>query len=90
MGSTSHFYVTLFSNALCDINEQNTHADVTVKLAQPVDLGSTFNWEVGLCEFSSSSSPPIDDSPALIYCNLISPQFVGYSTVRCMRTFVFL
>ena len=44
--------------------------------------GFDLQLEVGLCEISCSSSPPIDDSPALIYCNLISPQLVGDSTVR--------
>jgi len=43
----------------------------------------------GFCEISFTSSPPIDDGPALIYCNLISPLFVGDSTVRSMRTFIF-
>jgi len=55
MATQSHFYVTLFSNASRDMYEQNTHADFTVKLAQPVDLGSTSYWEVGLCEISFSS-----------------------------------
>ena len=36
-----NFYVTLLSNASLDIYDQNTHADFTVKLAQPIDLGST-------------------------------------------------
>jgi len=85
MATQSHFYVTLFSNASRDIYEQNTHADFTVKLAQSVDLGSTSNWEVGLCDISCSSPP--EETLALIYSNLISPQFVGDSTVRSMRTF---
>ena len=90
LATTSHFYVTLFSNAARDIYEQNTHADFTVKLAQPVDLGSNSNWVVGLCEISYSS-PPMgeEETTALMYCNLISLQFVGDSTVRCTRTFVF-
>jgi len=55
MATQSHFYVTLSSNASRDLYEQNTHADFTVKLAQPLDLVSTSNWEVGLCEISCSS-----------------------------------
>jgi len=51
------FYVTLLSNASRDIYEQNTHADFTVKLAHPLDLGSASNWDVGVCEISCSSSP---------------------------------
>jgi len=78
IATQSHYFLTLFSNASRDIYEQNTHAVFSVKLAQPVDLVSTSNWEVGLCEISCTSSPPIwEDSPALIYCHLISPQFFG-------------
>jgi len=38
----NNFYVTLLSNASRNIYEQNTHADITVKLAQAI-LGSTSN-----------------------------------------------
>jgi len=82
----NNFYVTLLSTASRDIYELNTHADFTVKLAQPTDLGSTSTWEVGVCEISCSSSPEGANS-VLLYCSLISPQFLGYSTVRCIRTF---
>jgi len=78
--------VTLFSNASRDIYEQNTHAHYTVNLAQHIDLGFISNWEVGVSEISCSSSPE-GVNPALFYCNLISPQFVGDSTVRFIRTF---
>ena len=67
MATTSHFYVTLLNNASRDIYEQNTHADFTVKLAQPVDVVSTSSWEVGLCEISFSSPPMAEDTTALIY-----------------------
>jgi hypothetical protein len=83
----NHFHVTLFSSASRDIYDQKAHADFTVKLAQPVDLGTMSKWEVGFCEISCSTSHLVD-VPALIYCNLITPQFVGDSTVRCMRTFI--
>jgi len=89
VATSRFFYVTLFSDALRDIYEQNTHSDITVKLTKPLDLGSTSNWEVGVCEITCSSSPHMGDNPALIYCTLISPQFVGDSTVPCMRTYVF-
>jgi len=79
----TNFYVTLLSNASRDIYDQNTHADFTVKLAQKIDLGSTSNWEVGVCEISCSSSPEVA-SPVLLYCNVI---FLGDNTVRCLRTF---
>ena len=85
MAMQIHFYVTLFSNASRDIYEQNTHADFTVKVAQPVGLSSISNWEVGVCEISCSSTPPIDDGPALIYCNLISPQFEATAPTAACR-----
>jgi len=82
----SHFYVTLFSNDSQEVYDQNTNADFTVKLEQPIDLGSTSNWEVGISAFSCSTFPE-GANPVLIYCNPISPQFEGDSTVRSMRTF---
>ena len=57
-----------------------------MKISQPIDLGTTSKWEVGVCEISCSSSPE-GASPVLLYCNLIIPQFLGDSTVRCIRTF---
>jgi len=66
MATTSHFYITLFSNASRDIYERNKHADFTVK------LGSTSNWEVGLFEISCSSPQHMgEDITALIYCKQI-------------------
>jgi len=82
----NNVYVTLLSNASRDIYDQNTHADFTVKLAQPIDLGPTSNWEVGVCEISCSSSPE-GASHVIFYCNVISTQFLGDSTVRCIWTF---
>ena len=87
----SHFYVTLFSNASQDLYPDNTIGAFTVELARPIRLGQNGNWEVGLCEFSC---PPgqvraIGESIGLIYCELIYPQFVGSSLVRCLRTYVY-
>ena len=82
----NNFYVTLLSNASRDIYDLNTHADFTVKLSQPIDLGTTSKWEVRVSEISCFSSPE-GASPVLLYCNLITPQFLGDSTVRCIRTF---
>jgi len=50
----NNFYVTLLTNASRDIYDQNTHADFTVKLAQPIDLGTISKWEVGVCEITCS------------------------------------
>ena len=46
-----HFYITLFRNASQKVRS-NTLAEFTIQLAQRIDLGSTDNWKVGLCEFS--------------------------------------
>jgi len=82
----NNFYVTLLSNVSRDIYDHNSHSDFTVKQAQPIELGSTSQWKVGICEISCSSSPE-GASPDLLYCNVISPQFLGDSTVHCIRTF---
>jgi len=81
----NNFYVTLLGNASRDIYDQNTHADITVKLTQPIDLGSTSKWEVGVREISFSTTPE-GASPVLLYCNQISSQFLDDSSVRCIRT----
>ena len=51
-GLPNHFYVTLFSSSSLKIYTRNTIAAFTVKLTQPIDLGSNDNWEVGVCEIS--------------------------------------
>ena len=96
--NTNHFYVTLFSNASRKIyGKDNKLSAFTVKLAQPIDLGSHKNWEVGVCEISCP--PPvvgtglplttIGETHSLVYCNVISPQFIGDDLVRCLRSFIF-
>jgi len=82
----NNFCVILLSNASREIYDLNTHADLTVKLVQRIDLGSTSMWEVGVCENSNPLSPE-RENPVLLYCNLISSQFLGDSAVRCIRTF---
>ena len=91
----NHFYITLFSIASQKVHSSNTLAEFTIQLAQRIDLGSTDNWEVGLCEFScppkSGTLKPIEivgETNALIYCDLITSQFVGNDYVRCLRTFI--
>jgi len=75
----------------------NTIAAFTADLARPVELGSSDNSEVWVCEFSF---PPnsvvtfkhttvVGDTTGLIYCDLMSPQYVGRALVRCMRTFIY-
>jgi hypothetical protein len=68
----NHFYITVFSKASPKTYPGNTLAEVTVQLAKRIDLGSIGSWEVGLCE---SNCPPSDVATALIYCDLMIPQF---------------
>jgi len=88
--------VTLLSNTSKNLYPDNTIAAFTAELARPVELGYSDNWEVEVCEFSY---PPnsvgtfkhttvVGDTTGLIYCDLISPQYVGLALVRCMRTFI--
>ena len=76
----------------------NTQAAFTYHLAQPVDLGMSSDWEVGLCEVTYC--PPkrivmkgsvldyISSLNGLIYCDLIEPQFVGEDKVRVIRPII--
>jgi len=95
MTSSNCFYVNLFSNASQEIYENNTHAHFT-DIVTAHYLGTSPNWEVSVHEISLSSPAlgsinTVDVTPcsdqAMIYCNLISPQFVGDSTsVSCGRS----
>jgi len=85
----NHFYITLFSDAPQLVRSSNTLAEFTIQLAERKDLGSTNNWEIGLCEFScppkSGTLKPVEvvgETNALIYCHLITPQCVGKDYVR--------
>jgi len=78
-----HFYVTLYSNASQELYPDNTQTAFTCQIAQPTDLGSSSDWEVGLCEVNYK--PPkrqiingvvivfICSVNGLIYCDLIAP-----------------
>jgi len=92
------FYVTLFSNASTAIYTLNSQTRFTNSLALPVDLGSTSEWEVGLCEMSYA--PPkrmvvqgalydlVGDVNFLVHCDLVKPQLVGSDLLRVLRTFI--
>ena len=93
----SQFYVTLLSYASQEVYPEKTIGAFTVELARPIDLDPDGNWEVGLCEFTC---PPgklgtvsdlniVGDNNGLIYCDMISPQFVGSTLVRCLRTYIY-
>jgi len=93
-----HFYVTLFSNASQDIYPDNKIAAFTTQLAQPIRLDPSELWEVALCELSYSASHGLQQHGpllnnlnvflnALIYCDLIAPQLIGTTKVRCLRSF---
>jgi len=78
-----NLYITLFSNASAEIYTLNSQTKFTNRLALPVDLGSTSDWEVGLCEISYA--PPqrmilqgavvdmIGDVNILVYCDPVTP-----------------
>ena len=91
-----HFYNTLYSNASEDIYHGNKISAFTIQLAQPVKLDPSEICEVGLCELSYPATElalniePLadaeDNSHALVYCDLIVPQFISASMVRYLRT----
>ena len=96
-GVPNQFYTTLFSNASREIYPENKRSVFTVKQARTIELVSIENWEVGICEISCTplnvcTIRPllvVGETNVLIYCNLISPQFVGDKNSRVLRTFIF-
>jgi hypothetical protein len=87
--------VNLFSNARQELYPANTLSAFGVELEKPVVLNSDYAWEVDLCElicvppatgFIKPNILLVGDVTALIYCNIISPQFMGGDLVRCLRT----
>jgi hypothetical protein len=94
----NHFYVTLFSNASQSIFPKNKLTSLKSHLAQPVNLGTSSNWEIGICEFTCQPPKPrplpatafdiVGEANVLIYCDLIAPQFVGKNYIRLLRTFI--
>jgi hypothetical protein len=83
-----HFYITLFSKASQHIYPDNKNTAFTIKLARPIILDPSEIWEVGLCELSFSARQlRADNTDALVYSDLIAPQMIGTTMVRCFRTF---
>jgi hypothetical protein len=86
----TYFYITLLSNASQKRYPSNTLSSFTVHLARPVDLGSNSKWEVAVCEVTCmpyntgmyANLKVISADAALIYCDLIAPQFFGSQYVR--------
>ena len=85
MGSNPEsVYVTLLGNSSMNVYPDNTIGAFTVHLAHEIDLG-TDRWEVAICEFlcpppSVGNIKPhvvVGDTKALIYCDLITAQFVS-------------
>jgi len=89
----NHFYVTLFSNASIDLYPDNTRAVFTTHLADPIDLGTSTDWEVGLCEISYGGPSNELVKPntrayktmVFVYCDLVAPQFVADQNLRTLR-----
>ena len=76
-------------------NPDNMISAFTVHHAHEIDLAGDI-WEVAHREYSfpppkvGTQKPHAVsfDTNALIYCDLIAPQFVNHSKVRCLRTFI--
>jgi hypothetical protein len=88
MASTQkHFCVTLFSTASRYIYDTEHAGRFHCEISTTRGPGHDIRLGVGVCEISCYTSQLVD-THTLIYCNLIALQFVGDSTVRCMRAFV--
>jgi hypothetical protein len=90
-----HFYITIFSNDSQTLYPNNTLASFTSRLAKPLELVD--NWEVALVEFThppnisgqyTTNPVYIGMEHKLIYCDIISPQFIGGNLVRCIRSYI--
>ena len=65
----------------------NTISAFTVQLAREIDLaGTAGRWPPKVD--SQKPHAVFYDTNALIYCDLIAPQFVSHSKVPCLRTFI--
>jgi len=94
----NNFYVALFSKASNEIFTLNSQTSFPNRLALPVDLGSSSDWEFGLCEISYK--PPqrlivqgalidqIGDVNILVYCDLVTLKLVGSELGSVLRTFI--
>ena len=90
--------MTLFSNASKEVFPDNTLTLFSIQLAQPIDLGSSSDWEAGLLELSYKAPTRQMVNGALvdvissinvhIYCVLITPQRVGTENVRLLSTII--
>ena len=92
-----YFYVTLFSNSSQSLYPTNKIVAFMVELPEPIELGLNDNWEVRLCEISYHPNTVgtlncvkvVGDITALVYCDVISPQYVGKTLVRFLRTLIY-
>ena len=94
----NQFYVTLFSNDSKEVFPDNSLMAFTIHLAHPINLGSATNWELGLAEVSYKAPnrqilqgalvDVVSSINILIYCDLITPQFVGSDNVRLLRNII--
>jgi len=94
----NQFYVTLFSKASKEVFPDNTLTAFTTHLAQPIDLGASSDWEVGLTELSYKAPnrqimnvalvDVISSINVLLYCDFITTQIVGTENVRLLLTII--
>ena len=94
----NQLYVTLFSNASKEVFPDNSLTAFSIHLAHPINIGSASDWEVGLAEVSYKAPnrqimpgavvDVVNSINVLIYCDLITPQFVGSDNVRLLRTII--
>jgi len=94
----NQLYVTLFSNASKEVFPDNSLTAFTIHLAHPINLGSASDWEFGLAEIfykapnrqilQGAVFDVVSSINVLIYCDLITPQFVGSDNVRLLRTII--
>jgi len=91
------FNVTLFSNASRNLYPNSTIGAFKVELPRPIELVPKDKWQVGLCEISyplnklgtTKFVSVVGDTTTPVYCELISPQYVGKKLVRSQKMLIY-
>jgi len=85
MSNQDHFTWRYLNASQCLFEK---YAAFHCNLATPIDLGAIHRWEVGLVNIPILPRRRNNLRPrqAFIYCDMISPQYLGTSLVKCLRT----
>lgn len=79
-----NFYITLLSSDSMNYFASNTLSAFTNQFNKPYVLSD--HWYVGVCHLYYNSFKNVDKNELLyIYTDIIEPNQVGFSQIRCLR-----